>query len=140
LKNNTIPKGLVPLEILFDNIDVDKNLRVTPNEAEVDDFNIGTDKEPKFFKLSKSLSFENKDKYLELIRQFSDVFAWSYEDIKVYDKSIIQHTIPIKEDQKPFKQKLRRINPLLFPLIEKEVIKLFYFQNNCFFDILQMAS
>jgi hypothetical protein len=59
------------------------------------------------------------------MRQFSDVFSWSYEDLKVYDKSIIQHTIPIKEDQKPFRQKLRRINPLLLPLIEKEVRKLF---------------
>jgi hypothetical protein len=59
------------------------------------------------------------------MRQFSDVFSWSYEDMKVYDKGIIQHTIPIKEDQKPFRQKLRRINPLLLPLIEKEVRKLF---------------
>jgi hypothetical protein len=33
--------------------------------------------------------------------------------------------IPIKEDHKPFKKKLRRINPLLFPLIEKEIKKLF---------------
>jgi hypothetical protein len=33
--------------------------------------------------------------------------------------------IPIKEDHKPLKQKLRRINPLLLPLIEKEIKKLF---------------
>ena len=38
---------------------------------------------------------------------------------------IIQHIIPIKENEKPFKQKLRRINPLLMPLIEKEIKKLF---------------
>ena len=44
--------------------------------------------------------------------------------MKVYDTNIIQHVIPIKEDQKPFKQKLRRINPLLLPLIEKQVKKL----------------
>lgn len=31
----------------------------------------------------------------------------------------------MKEDQKPFKQKLRQINPLLLPLIEKEVKNLF---------------
>jgi hypothetical protein len=96
LKNNTIPKGLVPLEKLFDDNDVAKNPRVTPNEAEVDDFNIGTEKYPKFVKLSQSLSFENREKYLELMRQFSDVFSWSYEDMKVYDKDIIQHTTTIK--------------------------------------------
>lgn len=38
-----------------------------------------------------------------------------------YDTSIIQHTIPLKENQKPFKQKLKRINPVLLPLIEKEI-------------------
>lgn len=44
-----------------------------------------------------------------------------FSDLKVYDKDIIQHIIPIKPDQKPFRQKLRRINPKLFPSIEKEV-------------------
>jgi hypothetical protein len=109
----------VPLEILFDENDVAKNPRVSPNESEAHDFNIGTDQEYKIVKLSKSLSFEERNKYLESMRQFSDMFSWSYEDLKVYDKGIIQHTIPIKEDQKPFRHKLRRINPLLLPLIEK---------------------
>ena len=55
------------------------------------------------------------------MREFQDVFAQSYEDLKSYDTSIIQYTIPLKENQKPFKQKLRRINPVLVPLIEKEI-------------------
>ena len=53
------------------------------------------------------------------------MFAWDYSDLKVYDKNIIQHTIPIKPDQKPFRQKLRRINPKLLPSIEKEVNRLY---------------
>jgi hypothetical protein len=115
----------VPLEKLFDENDVAKNPRVSPNESEVDDFNIGNDKEPKIVKVSKSLSSKDKNKYLKLLRQFLDVFSWIYEDLKVYDKGIIQHTIAIIENQKPFRQKLRRINPLFFPLIEKEIKKLF---------------
>lgn len=59
------------------------------------------------------------------MKEFSNVFAWNYDDFKVYDTSIIHHTIPIKEDEKPFRQKLIRINPLLFPFIEKEIRKLF---------------
>ena len=43
----------------------------------------------------------------------------------MYDTYVIQHTIPIKEDVKPLKHKLRKINPLLLPLIEREVKKLF---------------
>jgi hypothetical protein len=45
--------------------------------------------------------------------------------LKSYDTSIIQHGIPIKEDQKPFRQKLRRINPKLLPLIEREIKKMY---------------
>ena len=59
------------------------------------------------------------------MKKYTDVFSWSYEDLKEYDTSIIHHTIPIKPDKKPFKKKLRRINPKLVPIIEKEVKRLF---------------
>ena len=70
----------------------------------------------KMIKLSKFLSVYMKQKYIEMMKRFIDVFAWSYVDLKKNDPTIIQHTIPIKENEKPFKQKLR-INPLLMPLI-----------------------
>ncbi len=76
-------------------------------------------------KISKFLSADMKNKYVEMMKRFIDVFAWSYADLKQYDSSIIQHTIPINENENPFKQRLRRINPLLMPLIEKEVKKIF---------------
>eukprot|EP00253_Pinus_taeda_P016371 PITA_16371 len=47
------------------------------------------------------------------------------ENLKEYNKSIIQHVIPIKPNQKPFRQKLRRINPKSLPSIEKEVNQLY---------------
>jgi len=92
-----------------------------PLKADIEDYNIRTKENQKMLKLSKSLPPDQKLKYVELIKEFWDVFAWSYEDLKFYDTSIIQHTIPLKENQKPFKQKLRRINPVLLPLIEKEI-------------------
>ena len=59
------------------------------------------------------------------MKEFHDVFAWTYDDLKVYDLDVIQHTIPIQKNAKPFKKKLRRMNPLHLPLIEKEIKKLF---------------
>ena len=59
------------------------------------------------------------------MKEYSDVFAWSYSDLKAYDTSIIHHTIPIKKDEMSFKQKPRRMNPKLLPLVEKEINKLF---------------
>jgi hypothetical protein len=58
------------------------------------------------------------------LREFSDVFAWTYKYLKTYDTSVIEHKIPLKEAAKPFKQKLRQINPMLLPVMEREVKKL----------------
>ena len=52
------------------------------------------------------------------------MFAWAYEDLNTYDTSIIEHKIPLKEDVKPFRKKLRQINPTLLPVMEREVKKL----------------
>jgi hypothetical protein len=125
LKRNVLPRGLVPLEDLFDFKDVAKKPKIEANGQEVEDCNIGTEEKPRIVKLSKSLTIEKKLKYIELFEEYSDVFAWGYEDLKAYDTSIIQHRIPIREDQKPFRQKLRRINPKLLPLIEKEIKKMY---------------
>ena len=59
------------------------------------------------------------------MKKYTDVFAWSYEYLKDYDTSIIQHIISIKHGEKPFKQKIRRINPKLLPILEREIKKLF---------------
>jgi len=116
-----LPKGLTPLEDLFDFNVIPKKSQIEPPKENIEDYNIGTKDNPKMIKLSKSLPPDQKLKYVELIKEFQDVFAWSYEDLKSYDTSVIQHTIPLKENKKPFKQKLRRINPILLPLIEKEI-------------------
>jgi hypothetical protein len=125
LKSNVLPRGLVPLEDLFDNDNVAKKPKIEAHGQEVEDCNIGNEEKPRMIKLSKSLPPEQKLKYIELFKEYSDIFAWGYEDLKAYDTSIIQHRIPIKEDQKLFRQKLRRINPKLLPLIEKEIKKMY---------------
>ena len=61
LKNNIIPKCLVSLENLFDNNDVARNPKVTTNDEEIEDCNIGTQESPKIIKLSKTLSPEIKE-------------------------------------------------------------------------------
>ena len=125
LKNKIIPKGLVPLEKIFDNNDVARNPKITANNEDIEDCNIGTQQDPKIIKLSKMIIPKIKQRYISLMKDFHDVFAWSYGYLKVYDTKVIQLVIPINKDPKPFKKKLRRINPLLLPLIEKEVRKLF---------------
>jgi hypothetical protein len=95
-----------------------------PQLKEVKDCNIGTEESPRLVKVSRYLSPEIKSKYVELLKKYKDVFSWSYDELRTYDTSIMEHKIPLKLGVKPFRQKLRQINPILLPVIEKEVKKL----------------
>ena len=121
LPTNHIPKGLIPLERLFDHNDVPYKAAQKEDQSAVCKHNIGSPGQPKFINLSTNLSTDQNVKYCKLMRQFSDVFAWEY---RTYDKNIIQHEIMLEKDTIPFKQKLRPMNPMLLPLVEKEIKKL----------------
>jgi len=38
----------------------------------------------KVVKVSNYLKKDQKQQYVELLKEFSDVFSWRYEDLKVY--------------------------------------------------------
>ena len=96
LKDNFLPAGLTPLEDIFDSNDILRKPKMQPLNAEIEDCNIGTAEDATMIKLSRALPPNQKLKYIELFKEFQDVFAWSYEDLKSYDTSVIQHTIPLK--------------------------------------------
>jgi hypothetical protein len=68
LKNNQIPKGLIPLERLFDQDDIPLKSTLQPQPEEVEDFDIGTEENPKLVKISKYLPPKMKSKYVELLK------------------------------------------------------------------------
>jgi len=55
------------------------------------------------------------------LKEFTGIFSWNYEDLRSFDETILQHKIPLKENVKPFKKKVRQVNPLVLPIMEKEV-------------------
>ena len=55
LKRNRIPRGLIPLESLFDQNDVARDPKVEPAMDDVEDVDINTKGDPKIVKLSKKL-------------------------------------------------------------------------------------
>jgi hypothetical protein len=123
-RSNHIPKGLVPLKRFFDRNDVAIKVEGSTEEAGVTECNLGAEEDPKWVKLSRILSKEQRVEYVRLLKEFFDVFSWTYKDLRTYDTSIIENKILLKEDVKPFKKKLRQINPILLSIMEKEVKKL----------------
>lgn len=65
-----------------------RNPKVSPSDDEVEECNIGTEKEPKIIKIFKNLTKENKEKCVKLMKEFYDVLAWRYDDLKFYDLGV----------------------------------------------------
>ena len=63
--------------------------------------NLGTDDKPQNVNLGLGLVPEEKLAYIHLLRQYKNVFSWNYDELKTYDTSIIQHTIPMIDNEKP---------------------------------------
>jgi hypothetical protein len=58
-------------------------------------------------KFGKGTTTDEREKLISLVREFKDVFSWYYKYLKAYRKDVIQHTIPLIDGTKPFRQKLR---------------------------------
>ena len=75
LKDKNIPRGLAPLEDLFDFDDVAKKPTIKHLDSDVEKWNIGTEEKTKMVKLAKSLPADMKNKYIDLFKEFINVFA-----------------------------------------------------------------
>ena len=61
--------------------------------------------------IGNTLTSSEKDTLVTLLKEFKEVFAWSYKDMPRIDTDIVQHCIPTNSTMKPDKQKLRRMKP-----------------------------
>jgi hypothetical protein len=62
--------------------------------------------------------------YMDLFKEFHDVFSWSYEEMPGIDSKIVEHEIIMYTDAKPVQQKLCPVNPKKAASINIEVDKL----------------
>ena len=103
LPSNYIPRGLVPMEELFDHNDIPFKPAKKELDPAIQEKNIGIQSHPKLINLSTKLTVDQRSKFCSLIKEFADVFAWEYSDLKTYDTNIIPHRIPLEKDTIPFK-------------------------------------
>jgi hypothetical protein len=76
LSANIIPKGLVPLERIFDNNDVAIKLENGERDSEVLQYNVAREKDPKHVNLASHLTEKQRAYYGELLKEFVDIFTW----------------------------------------------------------------
>jgi hypothetical protein len=124
---HTIPKGVSNLENLFylrEKFKGSKNIKTRSSCPIYETINLGTLESPKNVNLGKTMSKEDKKSYLNIFREYRDVFSCTYRELKTYDTCIIQHTISLKSGVNPFQQKLRNYDPSLEPMMYQELKKL----------------
>ena len=83
--------------------------------------NLGTDEEKKEVKIGSSLDPSAKKEIVDLLREYVDIFAWSYQDMPGLSTEIVEHQLPMRPECKPIQQKLRRVKPEMLLNIKKEV-------------------
>lgn len=81
--------------------------------------------EGKEVKIDTHITEDTRQGLIELLREFNDIFAWSYQDMPGLNTGIVVHRLPIKQECKPVQQKLRRIRPDIVLKIKDEVKKQF---------------
>ena len=80
--------------------------------------------EPKQVWIATDLAQDEEELLINTLKEYRDVFAWSYKDLKGVDPDICQHTIPMREDAKPSKQRPYTYNDNFANKIKEEINKL----------------
>jgi hypothetical protein len=96
---------------------------IQPHQEEIVLVNLGTEENKREIKIGAALEPEVKKKITQLLRDYPDVFAWSYEDMSGLDLKIVEHRIQTRPECPPVKQKLRRSRPDMALKIKAEVQK-----------------
>ena len=78
-----------------------------PNTEELEIINLAEKgEEPKEVKIGTRFTAEQREAFITLLREFREIFAWSYQDMPGLDTNIVVHKIPLKSECKPVKQAL----------------------------------
>jgi hypothetical protein len=74
--------------------------------------------------VNKALEIDPRNEMIDLLKEYSNCFAWSYTEMLGLSHEIIEHRLPIKSDFRPFKQKARTFRSDLLPRIKDEIHRL----------------
>ena len=79
--------------------------------------NLDTDEDPKPTYLSAFLEIDEEVAYMNILKEYRDVFAWSYKEMPELNPRVAVHQLAVKNGSRPVKQAQRRFRPDLIPLI-----------------------
>ena len=91
----------------------------------LDELNLAdVDAEPRTSLIAKEMESADKAKITDLLRQYKDVFAWSFEDMKGLDPVFYHHQINLHKDTMSLQQRRYILNPNYAVKVKEEINKL----------------
>ncbi|KAI5385363.1 hypothetical protein KIW84_072096 [Lathyrus oleraceus] len=96
---------------------------IQPHLENLETVNLGCEDCIREVKIGALLEESIKKGLIELLREYVDIFSWSYEDMPGLDADVVQHFLSLKPECVPVKQKLRRTHPDMAVKIKEEVHK-----------------
>ena len=100
----------------------EEGIRATVDELK--EVNIGITNDPRPIFINANLSLEEEDAYVELLKEYRDVFAWTYKGMPGLDPKVVVHHLSVRHGVRSMKQAQRRFRLELIPQIEGEVNKI----------------
>ena len=71
---------------------------IQPYKEPIEVINLGSEEDRKEVKIGALLSPAVKESLMKLLKEFPDVFAWSYQDMPGLDTEIVEHHFPLKPE------------------------------------------
>nr|XP_033514667.1 uncharacterized protein LOC117279289 [Nicotiana tomentosiformis] len=94
-----------------------------PNLEETEVVNLGSEEDMKETRINIHQEAEQMERKIELLRQYANVFAWSYDDMQGLSTDIVSYRLPTDPTRSRVKQKPRKFKPDLSMRIKEEVTK-----------------
>ncbi len=86
--------------------------------------NLGTKANPLYIKVNAQLTKEKTEELQMLLKEFKDVFAWIYKDMKGIPLELAQHIIELDTSIPPTHQTTYKLNLNYATIIKHEIDKL----------------
>ncbi|CAN6552297.1 unnamed protein product [Malus baccata var. baccata] len=74
--------------------------------------------------ISSSLTAQEEEKLLRVLKEFKSALGWTLADIKSISPTTCMHHIFLEEGAKPTREAQRHLNPPMMEVVKKEIIKL----------------
>nr|MCH9869552.1 reverse transcriptase family protein [Serratia marcescens] len=114
-------KGVLSLD---NREDIPPKDALTAPTTELKELALDPDHPKRFLQIGANLPSDVEEKVIQVLRDYSDVFAWGPEDMPGIDPALINHKLSIPEGVRPVKQKLRTVKTDKHIAISNEVEKL----------------